>query len=414
MIQSLRAFAAVVAAGSFAGAAERLGLTQPEISEAVRLLETEYGLTLLERSKDRVSLTESGERLHQRAQQVLAALDDLEQDLLALRSGAGVLNVAATSIPGAEIMALVLPRFRALQPSVWIRESVGETHSVIERLLRREVEVAVAGGPLADERLEMTVLARDEFALVARRDHPLASRAAVRAAEVCRHPLVLRSEGTSARRAVEEALLRAGVERKQIQIAAELGSNEALRWAVEAGLGLAFLPYCTLGTAETLGELRPLPLADEPPARDQLVLTERGGPPTTLGARFRDFLLSDETRRLVAGYTQLPESLRPRQPDGAAPTGPTRSEPVKRPPVVYRLARLPRDGQENRVARLLAETYRGGRPALIEKLADELRRREGNPLLMAPEAGLFRLELYDEQARQIVDRLVGDLLVEVD
>ena len=90
-------------------------------------------------------------------------------------------------------------------------------------------------------------------------DHPLAGQGPLRAAEVCRYPLVLRSEGSGARTAVEEALLAAGVERDSIQIAAELGSTEAVKRAVEAGLGVGFVSVCTLAVAGPAGELRALP-----------------------------------------------------------------------------------------------------------------------------------------------------------
>ena len=76
--------------------------------------------------------------------------------------------------------------------------------------------------------------------------------------------------------------------------------------------------------------------------------------------------------------------------------------------------RVPRTPEEDRLARLLAETFRGGRPALIERLADDLRRRGAEPLSRAPEAGLFGLALYREQAAALVDSLLGDLLVEVE
>ena len=66
------------------------------------------------------------------------------------------------------------------------------------------------------------------------------------------------------------------------------------------------------------------------------------------------------------------------------------------------------------VARLLGETYRRGRSGLLERLADELRRRAPGRLTVGAEAGLYGLQLYDDEAEALLDRLVGDLLVEVD
>ena len=132
------------------------------------------------------------------------------------------------------------------------------------------------GGPFQDPRFETAFFARDEFALVARRDHPLIGQGPLKAEDVCRYPLVVRGEGSGARLAVEAALIGAGVAAKNIQIAAELGTTEAVKRAVEAGLGVAFVSICTLVMAGPAGDLRTPRLADALPARDILILTERG------------------------------------------------------------------------------------------------------------------------------------------
>jgi DNA-binding transcriptional LysR family regulator len=433
MIQALKAFAAAAAEGSFSAAARRLGMSQPSVSEHIRALETHYGLMLFERVGREVRLTAAGAKLYEHSGRVLAALEDLERDLQELKEGtAGVLEVATSPIPGEAILPLLLPRFQELRPGVQVRESVGDVRTVVDRLLRREVEVAIVGGPFYDDRVEAAFFARDEMALIARRDHPLAGQGPLRATEVCRYPLVLRSEGSGARTAVEAALVAAGVDPASIQVAAELGSTEAVKRAVEAGLGVAFVSVCTLAAAGPAGELRALPLADEPPTRDLLVLTERGRARTALAETFRSFLLSPETLREVAGHTRLPTRLRPAGPTVVASgLPPTRPDEPKAPPSsglegdpllparvpggpTYRLAREPSTPDEERVARVLAETPGGAREELLEHLADELRQREGDPLSGAPDVGLFRLELYEEEASAMLDRMVGDLLIEAE
>lgn len=423
MIDAVRAFAAVAAEGSMASAARRVGQDEAALGEQIRALEARYGLPLVEHVGNEARLTAGGQKLYEHCGRVLAAIEDLERDLRALREGtAGLLEVATSPIPGEAVLPLLLPRFQQLQPAVQVRESVGDTRSVAERLLRREVEVAIVGGPFYDDRLEAHFFARDELALIARRDHPLAGRGPLRAVEVCRYPLVLRSEGSGARTAVEAALLAAGVERASIRVAAELGSTEAVKRAVEAGLGVAFVSICALAQAGPAGELRILPLAEAPPARDLLVLTKRGRARTALAEAFYTFLLSDETLRQVARFTRLPARLRP-APTGphfegpkASPAAGLEADPLL-PPITpggpaYRLARPPRTPDEARVARALAAVPDGRRAALLERLADELRRADGDALAAAPEVGLYRLELYQEEAAALLDNLVGDLLAE--
>jgi hypothetical protein len=78
----------------------------------------------------------------------------------------------------------------------------------------------------------------------------------------------------------------------------------------------------------------------------------------------------------------------------------------------YRLAREPRTVEERAVAQLLSLPAGGRRGALLERLADELRRAQGDPLAGAPDVGLYRQELYQDEAAELLDRLVGDLLAE--
>ncbi len=113
MIQALRAFSAAAAEESFSGAAWRLGMSQPAISEHVRSLETHYGLALFERVGREVRLTAAGLKLYEHTGRVLAALEDLERDLQALKAGtAGILEVATSPIPGEAVLPLLLPRFQ--------------------------------------------------------------------------------------------------------------------------------------------------------------------------------------------------------------------------------------------------------------------------------------------------------------
>jgi hypothetical protein len=181
---------------------------------------------------------------------------------------------------------------------------------------------------------------------------------------------------------------------------------------------VAFVSYCALAESPST-ELVALPLADEPPARDLLVVTERGRTRTLAAEGLRRFLLSPETLREVAAHTRLPAELRPArgQDDDPLAAPPLPGQPRPRPTVpspIYRLRRLPRTPEETLVARLLGETYRQGRAGLLERLADALRRRSPGQLNVGAEAGLYGLQLYDDEAEALVDRLLGDLLVEVD
>ena len=316
LLHNLETFMAVATEGSFSGAARRLGITQPSVSEQIRALELHFELSLFERLGRETRLTQAGARLHDHAERLLLALVELERDLDALKAGArGTLAIAASPVPGEAVLPPLLPLFQAAHPETSVREAIGDTRAVVERLVRREVELAVIGGPFHDERCVAEVVARDEFALIAPRSHPLAGLGAVTAERVCREPLVLREEGSGARAAVEAAFAAAGIAPERVRVVAELGSTEAVKGAVAAGLGIGFVSVCALVAGGPAGVLRALPMADFAPARDLLLLSERGRPLSSLARAFRDFLLSDEIRRKVGASTRLPSRLRADTPD---------------------------------------------------------------------------------------------------
>jgi DNA-binding transcriptional LysR family regulator len=329
LLHNLETFMAVAAEGSFSGAARRLGITQPSVSEQVRALEVHFGASLFERLGREIRLTALGERLHDHGERLLVALEELERDLQALKEGArGVLAIAASPVPGEAVLPPLLPLFQAERPGTSIREVIGDARAVIERLLRREVELGVIGGPFHDERCVSEILARDEFALIAPHDHPLARLGAVTAERLCQEPLVLREEGSGARTAVAGAFAAVGIAPERVRVVAELGSTEAVKAAVAAGLGVGFVSVSALVAAGPAGVLRALPMDDFAPARDLLLVSERGRPLTNLAQAFRSFLLSDAIRRRIAATTRLPNRLRAGAPNDPLLDPPRIPEPA--------------------------------------------------------------------------------------
>lgn len=309
LLHNIETFVTIAAEGSFSSAARRLGITQPSVSEQVRALEHHFGQALFERLGRETRLTTAGRRLHEHAERLLLALSEMERDLEALKEGArGVLTIAASPVPGEAVLPALLPLFQIEHPETSVRETIGDTRAVIDRLLRREAELAMIGGPFHDERCLSEVVSRDEFALIAPRNHALALLDTVTAEQIAHEPLVLREEGSGARAAVEAAFAAAGIAR--VRVVAELGSTEAVKAAVAAGLGIGFVSVCALVAAGPAGVLRALPMADFAPARDLLLVSERGRPLSNLAQAFRTFLLSDSIRRKVATSTHLPARLR--------------------------------------------------------------------------------------------------------
>jgi aminoethylphosphonate catabolism LysR family transcriptional regulator len=249
----LRAFHAVASEGGFTRGAMRLGISQPAVTVQVRALEQRYGVALFQRLGQRIELTEFGRDLLQRTRRVFAELDDLE----GLLASAGELRVGRLEI-GADgpfsVMDLVAG-FIARYPGVRVTVRIGNAARVLADLREARTDLAVLNltGP-ADE-LQSQTLYRDRIVAFVPAAHPWAGRAAIGLAELAAAPLVLREPGSATRALLLAALERAGLAPR---IALELGSREAVREAVLAGLGIG-----TVFERELVPDPRLCPLAVE-------------------------------------------------------------------------------------------------------------------------------------------------------
>jgi aminoethylphosphonate catabolism LysR family transcriptional regulator len=232
----LRAFHAVASEGSFTRAATALGLTQPTLSAQVKALEESYGVKLFERIGRGVEITELGTALHEIARRQLAVETEAEQLLLSARGLIrGQLRLAADApyhvIP---LLSVFTRRF----PGVKLALTFGNSHEVLAGLLEHRSEVAVLADLAPAERLHAVPFRRDRLMLFVARTHPWAARKSVKLGELAGQRLVLREPGSITRARFAEAAARAGI---ALGDTLEIGSREAVREAVAAGLGLGIV-----------------------------------------------------------------------------------------------------------------------------------------------------------------------------
>ena len=229
----LRAFHAVASEGGFTRGARRIGISQPAVTVQVRALEQRYGIALFRRLGQRIELTEFGRELWQRTRRAFAELDDLE----ALLASAGELRVGRLEI-GADgpfaVMDLVAS-FIGRYPGVRVAVRIGNAARVLADLCEARTDLAVLNLIEPDAALHSAVLFEDRIVAFATRAHPLARRRRVALAELAAAPLILRESGSATRALLLRALERAGLAPAPVL---ELGSREAVREAVLAGLGV--------------------------------------------------------------------------------------------------------------------------------------------------------------------------------
>jgi DNA-binding transcriptional LysR family regulator len=240
--RQLAAFCAVVERRSFSQAAERLGVTQPAVSLQVRALEKRLGTQLLDRSGRRVEPTEAGLRLYRGAQRLLALEDQVLADVAALAGGdvRGDLVLGASTGPAAIAVPVLLCEFQRENPEVRVFLTVSDTHAVVERVAARELELGIVGAARRHRGVRFEPFFSDQVILACPPGHRFAGRS-VTLEELGEESLILMQEGAGVRQIVEDALRRRGVRLRELDVRLELGLQESVRAAVEAGYGVTFI-----------------------------------------------------------------------------------------------------------------------------------------------------------------------------
>ena len=238
-LHQLRTFRAVAEQLSFSAAAHELSISQPSVSYQVKELEAVLGLPLIDRLGKRVRLTEAGEVLYEYARRTLTLLDEVALVMEQMRGiERGTLRVGASSTVGIYVIPLALGAFKKLHPNLALSLEIGARETLQERVKGSVLDLAVLSLPIADPDLESTPFMDDELVMVVPAGHPLAGRAGLTLRHFAGESFLMREPGSGTRVAVEMATRRAGV---TLQVGMELGSNGAIKHAVEAGLGVAVL-----------------------------------------------------------------------------------------------------------------------------------------------------------------------------
>ena len=244
-LRQLRVFAAVARHLSFARAADELNLTPPAVSMQIKELEGHVGLPLFDRSSRSVSLTTVGEYVIEHAQRVLAAMRDAE-DLVARFSGleTGVLDVAMVS-SAKYFLPRMLAQFRSARPGIEIHLQVGTNREQVVALLQSgEAELAIMGRPPVQWATRAEPFAVHPHVLVTSLNHPFASQRQVPAAALTGEPFIMREHGSGTRAALDEYTKAHHIAPRVLM---QMSSNEAIKQAVMADMGISLLSLHTIG-----------------------------------------------------------------------------------------------------------------------------------------------------------------------
>ncbi len=249
--RQLEVFLAVAREGSFSVAAGKVHLSQPTMSEHVQELERELGKPLFARRGRAVALTEAGRVLEPYAARVVAAVGDARQAVVELDGLArGSLLIGASTTPGVYVLPAVIGAMWQQHPGIDLRLEIGNSRLIEERIRANELDLAVVGGHgMGPKERCLAAGLVDELVLVASPRHPWTRQRAILAGRLAEERLLVREDGSATRQVTERALQAAGV---MLRRTMQLGHTEAIKQAVMAGLGVAFVSrYAVRGEVET-------------------------------------------------------------------------------------------------------------------------------------------------------------------
>ena len=289
----LEVFRAVAQRLSFSGAALDLHLSQSAVSQQIAALERELGGPLFDRNRRRVRLTAAGAALLARVDAALAALDDARRAVAAARGAVeGDLRVCASRTIGSYVLPPALAALARRHPALALQVRIDNSERVVGALLAGSADVGYVEDEVDDPRVELEPLLEDELLVVASASHRFASLAEIPIDELRNEPLVVREPGSGTRRVAEVRLAAAGLRTETLRIAAELTGIEAIKGAVEAGLGVSILSRATLSRELAIGTMVARPLAGRPIRRSFAAATLTGASRLPAAVELNDLLVT--------------------------------------------------------------------------------------------------------------------------
>jgi DNA-binding transcriptional LysR family regulator len=294
-LHKLSLFLAVAETGSISAAARLKNISQPVLSIHMQSLEDFFGLPLLERRGRGVQLTEAGRLLAQKIRSVFASVEEMKEAVENVKDPAtGHIRIGASTTPGVYILPKLLGQFKKEYPRTQLDLQIGNTAQVEHWVKDNLLSLGVIGRKPEQEIgiLEAIPFLKDELVVVSSNQAPFKKKKSIRIEELQKIPFILREEGSNTRATYERILKQHGI---QLNVALELGSTEAIKQAVAAGLGISILSPLSLQWEKKFKILQTIRVIGKPFVRQFHIIHIRNKHLSPATARFLDQM------RMLAG-----------------------------------------------------------------------------------------------------------------
>ncbi len=244
-LQQLRILKAVAREKNFTKAAKLLYLSQPSLSKQIKILEKNLDILLINRTNNKVYLTENGKVFLHYSERILALCEESCRALIDLKNGErGNLTVGASQTIGTYLLPRVLALFVKNYPQITLKVQVNSTRIISKNVSNKDIELGVVGGKIPDElkkKLTIEHFVDDEFNLIIAKSHPFAKKKKITKEDLYHLNFIALNSNSTIQKFIDNILFQNQIEPKQLKIIMQLNSIEGIKTAVSLGLGAAFV-----------------------------------------------------------------------------------------------------------------------------------------------------------------------------
>ncbi|MGB8278289.1 MAG: LysR family transcriptional regulator [Methylovirgula sp.] len=314
-LKQLETIRAVAQAGTIVLASEKLNVTPAALTSRIKLLEEDAGLALFDRCSGRLRLTAAGEEVVNAARRVDLVLNELDSTFTAIRGmRAGRISVGVVST--AKYFApRLIAAFARVNPRIEVTISVGNRAEMVTQLRDYSIDVGLMGRPPMDFPIESEAFGPHPQVVIAAPDHPLATRRSIDKTELTNESFIVREEGSGTRSIFEYFFSNVVVRQPRISI--EIGSNETIKQAVIAGLGIALISAHTIEAEVESGRLVVLDVKGLPIIRQWFIVRRADRPFSPIGQAMWNFTLAEGPKllpKLIEPWQAKPAEKPPAEP----------------------------------------------------------------------------------------------------
>ena len=258
-LDQLKILQTIATEGTFKKAADKLYISQPAVSLQIQNLEKQLNIPIFYRNKRKARLTETGQLLIKYCTQILSLCEETCRAIDELQTlQSGILTIGASQTTGTYLMPRLIGIFKHKYPQVAVELQVHSTRRISWGVANGQIDLAIVGGEVPEEIsniIDITSYAEDELALILPISHPFCSLSCIQKEDLYRLRFIALDTQSTIRNVIEDTLIQNGIDSRQFKIEMELNSIEAIKNAVQSGLGAAFVSVSAISKELELGML---------------------------------------------------------------------------------------------------------------------------------------------------------------